>query len=297
MQISDTGIMQKIVIEPVSSITFEGIQTDTLRLDRLHPVVSGNKWFKLQHYLADALEQGIQTVASFGGAYSNHIVAIAFAAKEAGLNSIGYIRGEAASNPTLEEAKAYGMTLHFVDRVTYRDKENFMQQHKADAVYWIAEGGYGIKGAEGAAGILFTADTSHYTHILCAVGTGTMLAGLIKAAKPGQRVLGIKVLKHADLETEVRVLLTEPEQRKSFGLKQDYHFGGYGKHPQELLDFMGELWKKDGIPTDIVYTSKLFFAARDLVQKGAFPKGSKLLLIHSGGLQGNRSLPAGVLPF
>jgi 1-aminocyclopropane-1-carboxylate deaminase len=297
MQISDPGIMQQIVIEPVISFSNKEVQVDTLRIDRFHPVVSGNKWFKLQYYLREAVEQGRHTIASFGGAYSNHIVAAAFAAKELGLKSIGFIRGESVSNPTLDEAKAYGMELRLVDRETYRDKEQLIQQHGNQDIYWIMEGGYGVKGALGAAGILSVVDTSSYTHILCAVGTGTMLAGLIKGAGPRQRVIGIKVLKHEELESAVRALLEPEEQRKSFALKDAYHFGGYGKHPQPLLDFMGELWKKDAIPTDIIYTSKLFFAARDLVQKGAFPRDSKLLLIHSGGLQGNRSLAPGVLPF
>jgi 1-aminocyclopropane-1-carboxylate deaminase len=297
MQISDRGIMQKIVIQHIHSLSVDRLSVDTLRLDRLHPVVSGNKWFKLQYYLQEALEQGKDTIASFGGAYSNHIVATAFAAREAGLKSIGYIRGELVSNPSLDEARTYGMELHSIDRDRYRDKENFIRQHDADNIYWVMEGGNGKKGAAGAAGILATAETGSYTHILCAVGTGTMLAGLVKAALPGQQLIGIPVLKHPQLEAEVRALLEPAEENRGFSLYHDYHFGGYAKHPAELLGFMRELWITDRIPTDIVYTSKLFFAARDLVQQNAFPEGSRLLLIHSGGLQGNRSLDPGLLPF
>jgi 1-aminocyclopropane-1-carboxylate deaminase len=288
----------KIKIQEVRSLTTTDIHTDILRLDELHPVVSGNKWFKLNYYIKDAIAKGKDTLASFGGAYSNHIVAAAYAAREAGLKSVGYIRGEAASfQPTLEEAAGYGMELRFVDRETFKQKRRLIQEQHQPGWYWVMEGGYGPIGAKGAADILKPAEGSLYSHILCAVGTGTMMAGLLKATAPGQEIIGVPVLKHPGIEKEVTDLLTKGEKMKPFRFLHDYHFGGYAKHPQELISFMNRTWETDQIPTDIVYTSKLLFAAQDLVRKSWFPSGSRLLLVHSGGLQGNRSLPPGSLIF
>lgn len=293
--------IQKIIIQHLPHFSSENVEAAVLRLDLLHPVVSGNKWFKLQYYLADALADGSHTIATFGGAYSNHIAATAFAARQIGLKSIGYIRGEmpAGFMPILSTAQEYGMELRFVDRSRYRDKETIMEEESQPGWYWIMEGGYGKKGAEGAATILEVVDTCVYTHICCAVGTGTMMAGLIKRALPGQQVTGISVLKNNFvLEKEVRALLNDTEAGKPFSLLHDYHFGGYAKHPPLLIEYMKEIWFNHAVPTDIVYTARLFFAVQDLINnKDHFPKGSRLLLIHSGGLQGNHSLPLGTLPF
>ncbi|MES2005024.1 MAG: pyridoxal-phosphate dependent enzyme [Bacteroidota bacterium] len=292
--------LHNIQVQSLLHFSNKNTTVDLLRLDLLHPVVSGNKWFKLKYYLEDAKLQGKTTLASFGGAYSNHIVAIAFAAKEAGLKSIGYIRGErnAALSPTLRDAELYGMQLEFVARSRYADKEAIMQTNDSPGIYWIREGGYGLPGAMGAAGILNVTNTSQYTHLLCAVGTGTMLAGLTRAALPKQQLVGISVLKnHFSIEQEVRALLAEEDNRKSLSIIPGYHFGGYAKHPENLLSFMRELWEAEKVPTDIVYTAKLLFATKQLLAKNYFMPGSRLLIIHSGGLQGNASLPPNTLPF
>ncbi len=292
--------MQKITIQHIKSFSTNDVAVDILRLDQVHPVVSGNKWFKLKHYINDAVLHKHDTIATFGGAHSNHIVATAFTAKQHELKSIGYIRGEAPAilTPALEEAVGYGMQLHFIDRERYRDPSSVMIQEDTPGRYWIREGGYGKPGAAGASDILRSASTKHYSHILCAVGTGTMMAGLIKAAGKGQLVTGVSVLKnHYDLANEMLALLDETEKKHAFSLLHDYHFGGYAKHPPELINFMRKVWETEHIPTDIVYTAKLLFAAQDLVRKEHFAAGSRLLLVHSGGLQGNRSLPAGSLPF
>ncbi len=292
--------LQNIQIQALASFSTEKVAVDILRLDLIHPVVSGNKWFKLQYYLAEALELGKTSVATFGGAYSNHILATAFAASESGFQSLGLIRGEPPEmlSPTLQEAAGYGMQLVFIDRNAYRDKETLRKKWDLPGRYWIMEGGYGFTGARGAGDILTIFDTTAYSHILCAVGTGTMLAGLVNAAQPGQQVLGISVLKNqATLAEEVRYLLRNIQMKKKVILNHAYHFGGYAKQTNALFDFMKELWNTEGLPTDIVYTSKLLYAARDLVSKDYFPAGSRVLIIHSGGLQGNRSLPIGKLPF
>jgi 1-aminocyclopropane-1-carboxylate deaminase len=292
--------LQKNSVQRLRSFSAKDMPVDILRLDRLHPVVSGNKWFKLKYYLQDALAQQKTTIASFGGAYSNHIVATAFAAREAGLGSIGFIRGEATPlrSPTLQQAMDYGMKIIYVDRETYRHKAFIRERYSDPGYYWVMEGGYGELGSRGAADILRVADTSSYTHILCAVGTGTMLSGLVRAALPEQQVTGISVLKNnAIIEAETRLLLGEEYKSKPFSINHDYHFGGYAKHPESLIHFMKELWDAEKLPTDIVYTSKLLFAAKDLLLKTIFPPRARILLIHSGGLQGNRSLPPGTLPF
>jgi 1-aminocyclopropane-1-carboxylate deaminase len=291
--------LQNINVHHLASFSAKDMPVDILRLDRLHPVVSGNKWFKLKYYLKDAITQQKTTIATFGGAYSNHIVATAFAAKEVGLKSIGFIRGiSPLRTPTLQHAMDHGMELIYVDREMFRNKTSIQQQYNNSDFYWVMEGGYGEPGSKGAADILQTADTSSYTHILCAVGTGTMLSGLVRAALPGQNIIGISVLKNNfSLEEETRFLLDEAQKHKPFSINHGYHFGGYAKHPAELIHFMKEVWDAEQLPTDIVYTSKLLFAAKDLVLRKAFPPQARILLIHSGGLQGNGSLPPDTLPF
>jgi 1-aminocyclopropane-1-carboxylate deaminase len=291
--------IQNIHIQPLPGLSAANIQTDILRLDLVHPIVSGNKWFKLKYYLEEAKAKGAGCVASFGGAYSNHIVALAYAAKMNGFTSKGFIRGdeETTLSSTLQEAKSYGMELVFIDRNEYRDKATLIKQYHQPHYYWIPEGGYGILGAKGAADILSVADSSSYSHILCATGTGTMMSGLILAAQPHQKIIGISVLKnHVSIAEEIKAL-TGHTTTARFECIHGYDFGGYAKHPESLLTFMYELWNKEQLPTDIVYTAKLCYAVKELISKQFFPANSKLLLIHSGGLQGNRSLAEGSLPF
>lgn len=291
--------IQNIHIQSLPGLSGNGIQTDILRLDLVHPVISGNKWFKLKYYMEEARTKDASCLASFGGAYSNHIVALAYAAQMNGFSSIGFIRGDegTALSSTLQEAKSYGMALVFIGRNEYRDKATIIKQYHQPHYYWIPEGGYGISGAKGAADILSVADCSAYTHILCATGTGTMMSGLILAAQSHQKIIGISVLKnHISLADEIKVLIGQPVGT-DFECIHGYDFGGYAKHPENLLSFMRELWTTDQLPTDIVYTAKLCYAAKDMIAKKHFPVNSKLLLIHSGGLQGNRSLPPGSLPF
>ncbi len=292
--------LQNIQVQRLSHFSNVDVEVDVLRLDLLHPIVSGNKWFKLQYYLTEAKELGADTITSFGGAYSNHIVATAFAAREAGFKSMGLIRGDQLPtlSPTLSAAVSYGMQLVFISREAYQNKVILKQTHHRQGMYWIEEGGYGALGAKGASEILKVIDTTGYTDILCATGTGTMLSGLISAALPQQRLNGISVLKnHLQMEKEVRALLNSTDAAKPFTILHPYHFGGYAKHPPELISFMKKIWDTEKVPTDIVYTSKLLFAAADLLQTGYFPEKSKVLLIHSGGLQGNASLPPNTLPF
>lgn len=274
------------------------IPLSVLRTDLIHPVISGNKWFKLRFYLDEAVKKGYKTIGSFGGAYSNHIVALAAAAKMSGLASIGIIRGEADDSPTLQEARELGMKIIAVSRESFKDREEIIQSFpKQNEIYWVEEGGYGLQGARGAATILSAMDCSGFTHILCACGTGTMAAGLIMGAADHQKIIGISVLKNnKTLEKSIAGLLPDALHRKIHCI-HDYHFGGYAKHPVQLIDYMNDFYQRTHIPSDIVYTSKLFYAAEDLIQKGYFEETANILLIHSGGLQGNRSLSKNTLCF
>ncbi len=268
------------------------IETNILRLDTINNVVSGNKFFKLLHPVAAAINEGKMTIATFGGAYSNHIVATACYCKEFGINSVGIIRGEEALelSDTMHDAASFGMKLHYVSRESFKEKEQLKLQYGNETFYWVNEGGYSRLGAEGAKDIFDWIDET-YTDIVCAVGTGTMMAGLIAAALPHQKITGICVLKgYEEQINDVKKLLTNTEQLKSYTILHDYHFGGYAKHPLPLLEWMNECYSKYEIPTDLIYTSKLCFGVQDLIKKGYFPEGSKIMVIHSGGLQGNSSL-------
>ena len=290
---------ENINIQAVPSFCLKGIQLAVLRLDELHPIVSGNKWFKLKYYLQQAQEENADTIASFGGPYSNHLVALAFAAKKYNLQSVGYVRSneDEPITPTLLEAKQYGMHLKFLGRNNFQSlKTELFENNVTSNTYFVDEGGYGTLGAKGAATILSNEKTNSYSHIICAVGTGTMMAGLINAAKPHQHVIGIPVLKNeATIRNEITQLMTNKET--PFTLLHDFHLGGYAKTNQAQFDFMNLLWATEKIPTDMVYTSKLFMAVKSLLANNYFSPTAKILMIHSGGLQGNRSLPAGTLLF
>ncbi|MBV8252953.1 MAG: pyridoxal-phosphate dependent enzyme [Chitinophaga sp.] len=293
-----------ITLDPVCpSWLPEGMNASMLRLDKLDPVISGNKWFKLKYNLKEAREAGYQTIITFGGAWSNHIAATAQACRENGLSCIGIIRGDeihSNTNTTLRHAAANGMQLRFVSRAQY----SAMQQSGHPELeklrqegFVIPEGGHNAAGARGCEEILSLFPMEEYTHILVAAGTGTTAAGLINAAGAAQEVLAIAVLKGAGfLEKEIQALLS-PYHRSTWKLLTDFHQGGYGKINRELIAFMNQFYLQTGIPTDIIYTGKLVMAFHQLLEQQYFPANSKVLLIHTGGLQGNQSQQEGILAF
>jgi len=288
-------------IDSLDAYSNSGISMDVLRLDLVHPVVSGNKWYKLLVYLAEAKEQQ-KIILTFGGAFSNHIVATAAITKTMGLKCIGIIRGEEAPvmSHTLLQAKQYGMDLFFVSREAYKQKiipDLVYARYSAGDLYVIPEGGYGLKGALGATGILMQTAARKYTHILSAVGTGTTLAGLITGSTAAENIIGVSVLKNNhSLKQEIEALLPAGSNHR-FKILHQYHFGGYAKYNAELTRFMNTFYKQTGTPTDFVYTAKAFYAATDLLQTGHFAANDNILLVHTGGLQGNLSLPKGTLIF
>ena len=264
------------------------------REDLIHPIVSGNKWRKLKYNLIRAKEEGHTTVLSFGGAYSNHLHALAAATNAAALKSIGMVRGEELSslNPTLSDAKSNGMELHFISREDYKKKteENFINtlHEKFGNFYLIPEGGYNEEGRKGCSEILEEI-TIDFEVVCTACGTGTTMAGIITSLPEKTKAIGFPILKGGDfLYKEINNLLSSSSEFKNrnWHLETDYHFGGYAKWNQELLDFMNVFQQKHGIPLDQVYTGKMMYGLFDLIGKDFFQKGTTIVALHTGGLQG-----------
>lgn len=307
------------LIENIPYFSNGQVIVDTLRLDQIHPIVSGNKWYKLRYYLQAAKQLNASTIASFGGPYSNHLVALSYAAKLQGFKSIGYVRSNEGEpiTPTLQEAINYGMDLIYLGRSSFQEKKDNLLLENTNAhfhnIYFIDEGGYGVTGAKGAATIISDWNNNiefgkqksivninnpihQYKYIICAVGTGTMIAGIINEADAQQKIVGIPVLKNeGSIESEIQLLLNP--KHAPFELLHQFHQGGYAKTTKTQTDFMNLLWNETNIPTDIVYTGKVFFAVLQLLNQNYFEKESRVLIIHSGGLQGNRSLAKGVLNY
>ena len=293
---------QSISVDPVDLPILRGkdIRLEVLRLDKIHSDISGNTWFKLKYYLQRARDDHKNCILTYGGAYSNHLLATAAAGKLLGFKTKGIVRGEAAIDlsPVLRQATDYGMELFFITRSDYLQHKLPAGIGEKDKTLAINEGGYGIEGAMGASEMLRFCEKERYSHIACAVGSSTMMAGLIKAASPHQEIAGISVLRNnTGLNQDLHQLLTAEDRRKKFRIIHDYHFGGYAKHNKLLLNFMNELYASCQIPSDFVYTGKLFFAVSDMISNNYFPAGSNILVIHSGGLLGNSSLVKGQLIF
>lgn len=267
------------------------VQLKILRLDKIHPVISGNKWFKLKYYLQQAKEHNYAVVATFGGAFSNHILATAYACNKQNIKCIGYIRGEKPKHfsQTLFDAQALNMQLEFLSREEYAHKNKIADANTS--VFFIPEGGYGAMGAKGAAEILqLVPNISNYNYIVCATGTGTMLAGIANASMPHQQCIGISVMKNNfSLQNEASALVKN-ETKSRIEILHDYHFSGYAKYTKPLIDFMNAMRSNHHLPLDFVYTAKALYAVYQLTEKKYFHPGSNILFIHSGGLQGNRSL-------
>lgn len=293
-------LLAKPFVQTIASHVYESknVSVSVLRLDAMHDAISGNKWFKLKEHLAAAQQQNKKIVLTFGGAFSNHLLATAAACRLAGFASIGIVRGEKPKlfSHTLHDVLQHGMQLYFIAREDYKNKiipQEVLEKHRAEAIYIVPEGGYSALGCAGSMGILKSCDTASFTHIIAAVGTGTMLAGLLRSKAKQQQVVGISVLKN---NFSIEAAIEKLAQEKPLVL-HDYHFGGYAKHKPGLLQFMNAFYESTGIATDFVYTGKTFYAAHALMEQGFFPPQSRILLVHSGGLQGNRSLPQGALGY
>lgn len=260
------------------------------REDQIHPFVSGNKYRKLKYNIIEAKKKGFNTLLTFGGAYSNHIAAVASAGSLFGLKTIGIIRGEelqekVVGNATLSFAKSHSMEFKFVTRETYRNKTSvaFLKDLKSEFknFYSIPEGGTNSLAIKGCEEIL-TPQDAIYDYICCAVGTGGTISGIINASKSHQQVLGFPALKGDFLKEDI----SKFAKQTNWKLITDYHFGGYAKINETLVAFINHFKEQFNVPLDPIYTGKMLFGVMDLIEKKYFPKGSKILAIHTGGLQG-----------
>ncbi|MGK0457536.1 MAG: 1-aminocyclopropane-1-carboxylate deaminase [Polaribacter sp.] len=265
------------------------------REDLIHPFVSGNKFRKLKYNLLEAKKLKKKALLTFGGAYSNHVVATAVAGKLAGFKTFGIIRGDELTknlkqtleeNATLREAHENGMKLQFVTREQYRQKSSFgfieKMKNKWGDFYLIPEGGTNCLAVDGCEEILIDED-SKFDYICSAVGTGGTISGLINSSKKHQKIIGFPALKGNFLSEEIRKFIS---RKKNWSLQKAYHFGGYAKHTEELIDFINTFKEETGVLLDPVYTGKMLFGILDLVKKDTFAEGSKILAVHTGGIQG-----------
>ncbi len=285
MQLNLPSPVQQL-IDPI--FAEKGLEVYIKRDDLIHPLISGNKWRKLKYLLQKAQSENKSHLVTFGGAYSNHLLATAAAAQFSGLHSTGIVRGEEVSNETLKQCHASGMTLIFTDRESYRDKQalfNHYFKNDADA-FFIDEGGASAEGVLGCSELMDELD-QEFDHIFCAAGTATTAAGIYQS------------IKNHELNTQLNIvsalkggefLLEEIQKYHSIDerltLHTNYHFGGYAKSTDELLEFIISFYKQTNILLDPVYTGKMMFALYDLVKRNHLKPGSRILAIHTGGLMG-----------
>lgn len=277
----------QFIVLPI--LTAKEIILAVKREDLIHPLISGNKYRKLKYNLIAAKEQGFDTLLTFGGAFSNHIAATAYAGKLHGLKTIGVIRGAELSekwteNRTLKLAHEHGMQFKFVSRGDYRDKDTAETKKQLEAefgsFYHLPEGGSNTLAIKGCQEILM-ADDSQFDIICSSVGTGGTIAGIINASKQSQTVLGFSALKGDFLKEDIRNFTP----RENWRLQTNYHFGGYAKVTEELIRFINEFKLQTQIPLDPIYTGKMLYGILDLIKKDHFKPKTKILAIHTGGLQ------------
>ena len=273
------------------SISFpHNISVEIKREDLLHPFISGNKFRKLKYNIFEAQKLEKKTLLTFGGAFSNHIAAVAAAGEKYGFETIGIIRGEELvdkidENPTLTFAQNCGMTFEFWTRTDYRNKEdqklidNLLEKY--GEFYLIPEGGTNSLAIKGCEEILTDQDAK-FDYICCAIGTGGTISGLINSSLPHQQVLGFPAVRQENLGE----LIDRNVNNKRWNLICDYHFGGYAKINAELVNFINDFKIQTTIQLDPVYTAKMVFGVVNLIATNYFPENSKILLIHTGGLQG-----------
>ncbi|MBS7232406.1 1-aminocyclopropane-1-carboxylate deaminase/D-cysteine desulfhydrase [Flavobacterium psychroterrae] len=282
--------MKQILNQEIHINFSNDISLTIKREDLNHPFISGNKLRKLKYNLVQAKAENKGTLLTFGGAFSNHIAAVAHAGKEQGFKTIGIIRGDELfdkinENPTLKFAQENGMEFEFVTREEYRNKSeiSFIEKlkDKFGDFYLVPEGGTNELAVKGCEEIL-TDEDAVFNYVCCAVGTGGTISGLINSALPHQKILGFPALKGDFLTDEIRIFA----KKDNWNLISDYHFGGYGKINLELIEFINAFFEDNKIPLDPIYTGKMVFGVIDLINKNYFPQHSKILLVHTGGLQG-----------
>jgi 1-aminocyclopropane-1-carboxylate deaminase len=291
-------------IIPLKSTLFSqnGLNVFMLRLDEIHSYISGNKLFKLIYFLEEAKETPAKKIITFGGAYSNHLAATAFACSKLKIDSIGIVRGTKPKvlSHTLEFCETHQMKLEFISHEEFKkiNEKDFIKKLKDvhGKHVLINEGGFSVKGKDGAALITRFFCDKGFSHICLPVGTATTFAGLVDANENESSIIGFSVLKNLE-DIERRFHELQVSSSKKYSFIGDYHFGGYAKKTPELISFMNDFYQQNAIPLDFVYTAKMMYGIYDLIQKKYFSAGSKILSIHTGGLQGNDSLSAEILNY
>lgn len=267
------------------------------RDDLIHPIISGNKWRKLKYILDHALALNAHTIVSMGGAYSNHLHALAYIGKLLNIQTVGYIRGEQPKNfsPTLLDMQKWGMELRFVSRSGYRNLRDYKQYNQLPDIktgqYWLPEGGATTRALKGVGEIIL--EITEEIDIICVpCGTGTTLAGLIQYAPFNYSIMGFSALKGGVFLTdEVEKLVDKSNvSMAKWSIQNEYHFGGFAKTTDELLLYIEAFEKLHDIQLESVYTGKMFYGLFDLIQRGTFKSGQKIVAIHTGGLQGSRAI-------
>lgn len=262
-----------------------------LREDLIHPTISGNKYRKLKYNLQEAKKVGLDTLLTYGGAFSNHIAAVAAAGKAMGFKTIGIIRGEELAlqikqNPTLSYAQECGMQLDFISREAYRSKNSdafrIGLREKFGLFYELPEGGTNALAVKGCEEIL--SEATHDFDVICvSVGTGGTIAGIINSVMPHQRVIGFSALKGT---FQMEMITDYVRKNVAVEITDKYCFGGYGKIDVELIRFINEFYRKTNIPLDPVYTGKMMFGIFDMIRAGELNENNRILAVHTGGLQG-----------
>jgi len=287
---------------PLQDILIHGKTISVLRLDLLHSLYGGNKIFKLKYNILKAKEEACEKVLTFGGAHSNHIFSTAAFCKEQGMPCVGVIRGreeEIKNSSTLLNAVEYGMQLHFVSNEDYRRKESaeFIQNlnERFGKIYLIPEGGNNLEGVKGCIDIL-NEESKTYDYVFCACGTAATFSGVRISSEPHQKIIGISVLKGENrliasanhwMKLFEKESIKEDDSLLTSSILNSYHLGGYAAFSQQLFEFKNDFEKEKQIPLDHIYTAKLFFAVNDLLIMKEILNNKRILVIHSGGHQGN----------
>jgi len=275
---------------PLDTLNYKGHDIDILRLDKAYPEIQGNKYYKLKYNIAEAKAQNHTTLLTYGGAFSNHLHAVATAGAMYGFKTIGVVRGEDdPNNPTLIYARSKGMHLHFISRESYRDARiNHTLQLTLKELfgnfYLLPEGGTNALAIKGCTEIL-SGLTKQYQFIFCPVGTGGTLAGLLTTPEINAYIIGISSLK-TGIQLTQAVHLLAPNNNSNWHINTNYHMGGYAKFNPDLLSFIKQFNTKNNILLDPVYTGKMMFGVFDLIHKNKLGANSAMLCIHTGGLQG-----------
>ena len=293
---TELGIDTKAaIIESVQhpALKEQNVQLYIKRDDLIHPIISGNKWRKLKYTLLHALTKGHHHFISMGGAYSNHLHALAYVGYKLNLKTTGLIRGEQPEieNQTLSDLHQWGMELEFVSRREFRELRKYRNPDSEPAKkyngFWIPEGGANQDALRGVSEIVKEIDMD-FDMLTLACGTGTTLAGLAKVLPNTKRVLGFSALKGGGfLEKDVHKLLRK-KSKHNWSINFDYHFGGFAKTDEKLISFINKFQSNTNIPLEPLYNGKMLFGLFDLIEKDKFKKGQTIIAIHTGGLQGNR---------